>query len=114
MTATYEHHFVTVDKESTPSGDVDRQFYLIGDENGDTWWGYGHVDPGDFIAEVNRWLKHCGLSGPDYEIGYGHRVDHLWARYENDDEERFVLVKDHGNDVLEKHADVFPVTRLWA
>ena len=110
---TYEHHFKTLDKRPGPNGDVDVTFDLIEDESGDVWWGYGHVDPGDFIDEVNRWLEHCGLTGDDFFVRADHRVDHLWARYVCDDHERFELVKDYGNDLLKKHADVFPVTRLW-
>lgn len=114
MTATqdtYEHHFITHDKAPTPAGDIDVTFNLIEDERGDIYWGYGHVAQSDFVVEVNRWLEHVGCDGG--EIPDTTPVDHLWAKYENDGDERFELVKDYGSEVLKKAADVFPVTRLW-
>lgn len=106
--ATYEHHFVTND------GPI---FQMIEDERGDIFWGYGHRDAKEFTDEVNRWLIHVNaITVPDDLIPLNTPVQHLWAKYENEDpdsSEHFVLVKDHGSDALKNAADVFPVTRLW-
>lgn len=98
MTDTYEHHFITND------GDI---FNLIEDESGGVYWGYGHIPAAEFIAEVNRWLLHCGCD-PNEPAPESTPVDHLWAKYDNDDDERFLLVKNPAPE-----DDAFPVTRSW-
>lgn len=104
-----EKLFMTYDKASTPTGDVDVKFNLIEDEDGSTWWGYGHVDPDEFIAELNRWLDHTmGEAEPDFELDT--RVDHLWARFTDEHLERFVIIDPTGPD---GDAGFFPVTRAW-
>lgn len=86
-------------------------FDVIEDESGDVYWGYGHVDPATFIAEINRWIVHTMgeeeaiYTDPDKLPS---KVDHLWAKYTSD--ERFELVEPTGT---EADADTFPVTRLW-
>lgn len=100
--ATYEHHFVTND------GPI---FNLIEDEDGGTYWGYGHVEPQTFITEVNRWLTHCGLYNDDL-AGPDTKVDHLWARYSPDTGE-FHCVDKPWMGTKEAASDLFPVTRVW-
>lgn len=99
--ATYEHHFITND------GPI---FNMIEDESGEIYWGYGHRDPGEFVAEVMRWLQHVGAGpepGEPHPSGLmEHGVEHLWASLEDPYGERFKLVP-ACND-----PEVFPVTRL--
>jgi hypothetical protein len=105
--ATYEHHFVTDD------GPI---FQMIEDERGDIFWGYGHREGPEFIDEVNHWLIHVNAAMvPEDLIPLTQHVDHLWAKYDvesPDGSDHFKLVEDFGNDLLKKHADIFPVTRL--
>lgn len=100
-TTTYEHHFITND------GPI---FNMIEDESGDIFWGYGHREGPEFIAEVNRWLVHTNAVStvPDDLVPTSTRVDHLWATLENPGDECFALVEDP-----DEGDDVFPVTRLW-
>lgn len=104
-----EKLFMTYDKMSTPTGDIDVTFDLIEDESGDTWWGYGHVDPERFIAELNRWLDHTmGEAAQDFELDA--KVDHLWAKLDDKYGEHFSLVEP---TCTEADAHIFPVTRLF-
>lgn len=107
---TYERNFITHDK--TPGG-ADVTFKMIEDESGGIYWGYGHRDGPEFIEEINRWLLHCGAIDHLELVPVTTSIKHLWAKYENEGDEHFVLVKDHGSDALKKVAGVFPVTRLW-
>jgi len=107
-----EDNFVTLDQDK----DGNRvTFNLIEDESGDTYWGYGHVDPRTFIAELNRWIVHTLGEGeeiwsdPDELAKAGTSVDHLWARY-REDGEVFELVEP---TMTEADASNFPVTRVW-
>lgn len=98
MTQTIEDRFVTQD--------IDKTFNMIEDENGEVFWGYGHRDGPEFIEEVNRWLIHaCGVIDPDDLFASSQQVEHLWARF--NDDERFDLV-----DPIGTGPDVFQVTRL--
>lgn len=105
--ATYEHHFVTRDKAP---GDRDVTFNMIEDESGDTFWGYGHQEPGEFVNEVMRWLQHVGCGpepGEPHPSGLAEQsVEHLWASADDEHCERFSLA---GSE----DADAFPVTRPW-
>lgn len=100
-TPTYEHHFVTLDKDADGN---DVRFGLIEDESGGTFWGYGHVAASEFVAEVNRWIRHCGLADEELPNEAPTPVDHLWACVQDDN---FRLI-DHAEDA----SDPFPVTRL--
>jgi hypothetical protein len=100
--ATYEHHFVTND------GPI---FNMIEDESGDIFWGYGHVPPGEFLAEVNRWAIHVGAVDSDHVMP-DHKVEHLWARMDDQHGERFALVDKSWLGTKEAADDIFPVTRL--
>jgi hypothetical protein len=107
MTRTIESVFVT------QLGDM--TLNMIEDERGDIFWGYGHREGPEFIDEVNRYLIHeCGVTVPDDLFAASTPVEHLWAKFDADDEylEHFTLVNDYGNDTLKRAADVFPVTRL--
>lgn len=85
--------------------DGDQTFYVLEDEDGDVWWGYGHWEPSRFTHEVNRWLIHtCGITDPDDLFPVSTKVDHLWAAFH--DEEHFRLVEPGSN--------AFPVTRVKA
>ena len=100
--ATYEHHFVTNEPPI---------FNMIEDESGDIFWGYGHRDGPEFIEEVNRWLVHaCGACVPDDLFALSQPVEHLYARMDDEDGERFTLVEINGLPGCDN--DVFPVTRL--
>lgn len=94
----YEHHFITND------GPI---FNMIEDDSGDVFWGYGHREPDEFTGEINRWLIHVNAATvPDDLIPLGAKVDHLWAKYKDGNDEYFELVESS-----EPHA--FPVTRFW-
>lgn len=97
--ATYEHHFVTND------GAI---FNLIEGEDGGTYWGYDHVKPETFIAEVNKWLTHCGIEDDDLAPPTT-KVEHLWARA-NGETGDFELREP---TMTESDAELFPVTRVW-
>lgn len=102
MTQTVEDLFIT--------RGADRTFHMIEDESGDIWWGYGHRESAEFTDEVNRWLiRECGVNHPDDLFAANQAVEHLWARMDDQCEERFILVEPTGT---EADADVFPVTRL--
>ncbi|MCV7255293.1 hypothetical protein H7J86_24320 [Mycobacterium hackensackense] len=103
--ANYEHHFITQDVDSDGNQVT---FSIIEDESGDTFWGYGHRDAGEFIEEINRWAVHAGEIDPDMAIPNDHRVDHLYAY--NHDGVHFKLVSPTDSLIPE---DAFPVTRLW-
>jgi hypothetical protein len=105
---TYEHHFVTQDIDSDGKPVV---FGMVEDEDGGTYWGYGHIDRAEFIAEINRWLSHCGLF-EDELIAEDETVDHRWARFADDERygERFELVAESESVIP---PDAFPVTRVW-
>lgn len=100
MTGTYAHHFVTLDKMPTPSGDSDVRFNLIESEDGGTYWAYGHVLREDFIAELDRWLEHVGVEPTTEDMP----IDHMWAKY--DDSGDFILTESGDREA-------FPVTRGW-
>lgn len=100
--ATYEHHFVTLDKDADGN---DLRFGMIEDESGGTFWGYGHVTAREFIAEVNRWMRHVGIDDEELPDEQTTPVTHLWACVEDDN---FRLI-DHAEDV----SDPIPLTRLW-
>jgi len=110
-----KERFITLDMVPGVTGQpVEVRFNMIEDEDGDRFWGYGHVPRADFVTEVNRWLVHCG-GDPEWLLSVDdgdYSFEHLWARFDDDGGERFTLVDDHGNDVLKEHAGVFPVTRL--
>lgn len=102
-----ERTFITTDM--TPSGTtgepVEITFNMIEDEDGETYWGYGHQDADEFTAEINRWSVHCGaITDPDDLIQVGTPVEHRYAKMTN--EERFMLVEPGITP------DIFPVTRL--
>lgn len=100
MTSTVDHRFVTQD--------IDKTFNMIEDEGGDLFWGYGHREGPEFTNEVNRWLIHaCGITHPDDLFPASQSVEHLWARFIND--ERFELVRPAD---VESVPQAFPVTRL--
>lgn len=100
----YPGRIVTLPASNFVITDGDQTFHVLEDEFGDIWWGYGHWEPGKFIDEVNHWLIHeHHVTDPDDLFPLSHRVEHLWATYE--DEEHFRLV-----DKAESQA--FPVTRL--
>lgn len=107
----WARNFVTTDNDSNAPGKL-VEFKMIEDENGDVFWAYGHVDREEFIAEINRWLVHCGVGSFDQIAAAEHKVDHLWAKYNDDNEERFKLVKDTGPMSTFLCVDAFPVTRL--
>lgn len=100
---TYEHHFITKDKNE--AGHM-LTFNMIEDESGDVFWAYHHVEPREFIEEVNRWLKNCAV--PEEQLIQplidGPAVKHLWARMIDD--ERFKICQ------WEAGGHIFPVTRL--
>lgn len=100
--ATYEHYFVTLDKDANGN---ELRFGIIESEAGGTFWGYGHVAASEFVAEVNRWMRHVGLDDDEPLNEATTPVDHLWAHAEDND---FRLV-----DHPENASDPFPVTRLW-
>lgn len=103
---TYEHHFVTQDRDA----DGNPLFFnLIEDESGDIWYGYGHVPPAEFVAEINRWLEHCGVFEDEWTSPVeADSVQHVYAY--NYDGERFKMVADLTGDGL---GETFPITRLW-
>lgn len=105
-----EDNFVMIDRD----GDGNKlTFNMIEDESGDVFWGYGHIDPATFIGEVNRWLIHIGAD-PEHVFSTGEdvgSVERLWAKYENEDDERFKLVTARDLKVGET---MFAVTRLCA
>jgi hypothetical protein len=102
--ATYEHHFVMADKDADGNKIT---FGVIEDESGDIYWGYGHVLPDEFTAEVNRWFVHTGsVTDPDDLVQVGTPVEHLWATLDDEHGERFTLVDP------QEIAEAFPVTRL--
>ena len=48
------------------------------DEDGGTYWAYGHVKPIEFIDEDNRWLVHTqAVTHPDDMVQVDQRGDHL-------------------------------------
>jgi hypothetical protein len=103
---TVEHIFTMIEHDDL--GQI-VSFDVIEDEDGERFWGHGHVDPEEFIAEVNKWLVHVGAitSPDDFLYASTHKVEHLWAKMTT--EERFELTK----DLHEEDDDgVFPVTRL--
>jgi hypothetical protein len=102
MTKAVEELFVTRVYDDT--------FNMIEDESGDIWWGYGHQNDAEFTDEVNRWLiRECGVTHPDDLFAANKPVEHLWARMNGDDDERFTLAE----PVMRQcDADLFPVTRL--
>lgn len=83
-------------------------FNMIEDESGDLFWTYGHGEPSEFAAEVNRWLTHLGMDGGGL-LAPDSKVEHLWARMSKTDEERFDLYEPTGS---ESDAHMFPVSRL--
>lgn len=88
----------------------DETFNMIEDESGDIWWGYGHQNAAEFTDEVNRWLIcECGVTCPDDLFAATQPVEHLWARMNGDDDERFTLAEP---TMRESDANLFPVTRL--
>jgi hypothetical protein len=98
------NRFITQDR--TPDGTT-VIFNMIEDEDGDTYWSYGHRDIYDFIDEVNCWLDHCGIHDFDRRINpVEHDVTHHWARMDHDNDERFTLVTG-------PQPGAFPITRLW-
>lgn len=100
--ATYEHHFVTLDKDGAGNTVT---FKMIEDERGDIFWAYHHVPPRDFINEVNRYLANVDETiEPIEPMVDGPAVKHLWARMT--DEERFEVV------AWADDPEIFPVTRL--
>lgn len=106
--------FITRD---TAEGNREVTFSLIEDEDGGTYWAYGHV-PSDIMgAELDRWMEHT--MGPGYEEVGDIPVEHLWGQFDDEDDERFTLV--HRNrtpedtlsdaEVMAK-VNAFPVTRV--
>ena len=112
MSGDTEELFTTVDRDA--DGNV-VTFGVVEDESGGTYWAFGHVDPAQFIAEVNRWLVHTVgedeqvYSDPEQLARAGPHVDWLHARMNGPDDERFTLGLPVGRD---SDADLFPVTRL--
>lgn len=105
MATTIAQMFITEDK-TADGGDV--TFNMIEDESGDIYWAYGHVDGDAFGDEVNRWWIHTGtVTDPDDLIQVGHRVEHMWAILNPNDEWRFILA-----NVTADTMGAFPVTRL--
>ncbi|AAN16676.1 hypothetical protein SEA_TYKE_16 [Mycobacterium phage Tyke] len=99
-----EERFVTLDRDDDGKS---VRFEMIEDEDGDVFWAYGHVPSESMVAEVNRWLTHCGLEA-DVLAPSSATVDHVWARFT--DNERFSLEEPIGK---ETDTELFPVTRLY-
>jgi len=105
-----EDMFVTTDRAT--NGNV-LTFNLTESEDGSTYWGYGHVEPDTFTAEVNRWLVHTmEVTDPDDLIQVGTPVEWIWARQDSDSDERFDIVDMTGPYELKAGQHIFPVTRL--
>lgn len=103
---------MSVVEDSFITRDIDKTFNMIEDESGDLFWGYGHRDGPEFIEEVNRWLIHaCGATVPDDLFPSSERVEHLWAKFDDQYREHFTLVEP---TCTEADAHIFAVTRLWA
>lgn len=104
MTEDMSKLFVTHD--STYEGDP-VSFDMIEDEDGATFWGYGHRDQLSFLGEVNRWLRHCGVDADELvgDVDAG-SVTHHHALLADDSDERFSIF-DNDQD-----GHSFPVTRL--
>lgn len=91
-------------------------FDIVESEDGGTYWGYGHVEPEKFIAEVNRWIVHTMgeeeriYSDPEELAKAGAHVKHLWAACSSDKDELFTVP---AAENLTPGPDTFPVTRLW-
>lgn len=91
-------------------------FSVIQDESGDTFWAYGHVDPEEFVEELNRWIVHtmgedeCIYSDLAELAQAAVCVDHLWACMDEDRDEIFHVREPSGT---EADASTFPVTRLF-
>lgn len=102
MTQTIEDRFIT--------RLADRTLTMIEDEGGDTFWGYGHQDAPEFADQVNQYLIwECGATDPDDLFAASQPIEHLWAKFDDPDGERFTLTTDlHEDD----DDGIFPVTRL--
>lgn len=103
-----EDRFVTCDRDKHGQ---EVTFDLVEGEDGGVYWGYGHRSKGLFVAQVRRWQRHCGYAEEDL-VGLTEvrRVEHLWARYDDQDEFHLYTYEPTGT---EADADAFPVTRLW-
>lgn len=106
-----EERFVTRDRDSRGEEVV---FNMFEDEDGCKFWGYGHQDPQEFLAEVHRWVDHCDLTEDQQveKFDWAGSVEHLWARFTDD--ERFKIedrpwlkTKEEVNSL-----ELFPVTRM--
>lgn len=104
MTDTWAGSFVTTDHDEDGNTIT---FDMIEDESGDIFWGYGHIPAAQFIPEVNRWLDHVGIDSLDpADMNY---VEHVWARFKEDNDERFDIIEELPKDAGD---GFFPVTRL--
>lgn len=104
---TYGHYFATQDRDADGKPVF---FNVIEDEDGDIWYGYGHVPPAEFVAEVNRWLEHCGVFEDEWTPPVeADSVQHIHA-YDHDGERFMIATPTH---LAPPGAETFPITRLW-
>lgn len=62
---------------------------------------------------MNEWLiSECGATDPDDLFAKSQPVEHLWARMNGDDPERFTVVSNPWLGTKEAADGLFPVTRL--
>ena len=86
--------------------DADNTFPFYEDENADIT-GYGHQDPDEFAAEVNRYDTLCnGEPHPLDEQWSGEHVAHRWAVIDDADDEMLHVVP-------QGTPGAFPITTLW-
>ncbi|MEH3129409.1 MAG: hypothetical protein PGN30_00010 [Mycolicibacterium neoaurum] len=99
--------FITADQD--PDGTA-VTFKIIEDESGDIFWVHGHVPAAEFIGEINRWLTHT--LDEDEVLRLDLPIDHLWAKFDDENHDRFKLVEKPWLGTKEQADRVFPVTRL--